>query len=38
MVFRWENMRDITELEDGFPVIGEIPMYSDTLVCKWPEV
>ena len=22
-------------LDEGFPVIGEMPKCSDTLVCKW---
>ena len=25
-----------TGLDDGFPIIGEIPKCSDTLVCKIP--
>ena len=29
-------MLDMTGLDDGFPVIGEIPKCSDILVCKWP--
>ena len=33
-----ERMLDMTELDDGLPVIGEIPKYSDTLVCKWRVV
>ena len=28
-------MIDMTGLDDGFHVIGEIPKCSDTLVCKW---
>ena len=28
-------MLDMTGLDDGFPVIGEIPKCSDILVCKW---
>ena len=27
-------MRDMTGLDDGFPVIGEMPRCSDTRVCK----
>ena len=28
-------MLDIGGLDEGFPVIGEMPKCSDTLVCKW---
>ena len=35
MVLRWENMLDMGGLDEGFPVIGEMPKCSDTLVCKW---
>ena len=35
VVLRWENMLDIGGLDEGFPVIGEMPKCSDTLVCKW---
>ena len=31
-------MPDMTRLDDGFPVIGEIPKCSDILVCKWRVV
>ena len=31
-------MLDIGGLDEGFPVIGEMPKYSDTLVCKWRVV
>ena len=31
-------MLDMTGLDDGFPVIGEIPKCSDILVCKWHVV
>lgn len=34
-VFKRENMLDITGLDDGFPVIAEIPKSSDTLGFKW---
>ncbi len=30
----WEKMLDIAGLDDGFPVIGEIPKCSEILVCK----
>ena len=30
----WEKMLDISGLDDGFPVIGEIPKCSQILVCK----
>ena len=28
----------MTGLNEGFPVIGEIPKCSYTLVCKWPDL
>ena len=28
-------MLDMGGLDEGFPVIGEMPKCSDTLVCKW---
>ena len=31
-------MLDIGRLDEGFPVIGEMPKCSDTLVCKWRVV
>ena len=31
-------MLDMTGLDDGFPVIGEMPRCSDTWVCKWRVV
>ena len=31
-------MLDMTGLDDGFPVIGEIPKCSDILVCEWRVV
>ena len=31
-------MLDMTGLDDGFPVIGEMPRCSDTHVCKWRVV
>ena len=33
-VLMWENMLDIAGLDNGFPVIGEIPKCSEILVCK----
>ena len=31
-------MVDIGGLNEGFPVIGEMPKCSGTLVCKWRVV
>ena len=31
-------MLDIGGLDEGFPVIGEMPKCSDTLMCKWRVV
>ena len=31
-------MLDMTGLDDGLPVIGEIFKCSDTLVCRWRVV
>ena len=31
-------MLHMTGLDDGFPVIGEMPRCSDTRVCKWRVV
>ena len=28
-------MLDIGGVDEGFPVIGEMPKCSDTLLCKW---
>jgi hypothetical protein len=38
IVFKWENILDMTGLDDGCPVIGVSPRCYDTLVCKWRMV
>ena len=38
VVLRWENMLDISGLDEVFPVIREMPKCSDALVCKWRVV